>query len=214
MARTGSGEIASSPRRKVHVYQRRPQCRIISPARWCIAHRVAYHRAALPLRRHLEGRPRPCAHFGALGLGTWLMDTHPRGLLGHLRVVEPYLMRDALTGHQGAINRNQLHSTYLMRDALTGHQGAINRNHAIKVPTSPCVPSAINSNPLHSRVIHVPASPCVPSAATPSRLRGRRARSCRRHPRRRRRCHPHHHRCHCHRCHRYCYCCLRQCHPC
>ena len=192
MARTGSGEIASSPRRKVHVYQRRPQCRIISPARWCIAHRVAYHRAALPLRRHLEGRPRPCAHFGALGLGTWLMDTHPRGLLGHLRVVEPYLMRDALTGHQGAIDRN----------------------HAIKVPTSPCVPSAINSNPLHSRVIHVPASPCVPSAATPSRLRGRRARSCRRHPRRRRRCHPHHHRCHCHRCHRYCYCCLRQCHPC
>ena len=214
MARTGSGEIASSPRRKVHVYQRRPQCRIISPARWCIAHRVAYHRAALPLRRHLEGRPRPCAHFGALGLGTWLMDTHPRGLLGHLRVVEPYLMRDAVTGHQGAINRNQLQSTYLMRDALTGHQGAINRNHAIKVPTSPCVPSAINSNPLHSRVIHVPASPCVPSAATPSRLRGRRARSCRRHPRRRRRCHPHHHRCHCHRCHRYCYCCLRQCHPC
>ena len=43
-----------------------------------------------------------------------------------------YLMRDALTCHQGAINCNQLQSRYLMRDALRRIQRGTPRQRALK----------------------------------------------------------------------------------
>ena len=45
-----------------------------------------------------------------------------------------YLMRDALTCHQGAINCNQLQSRYLMRDALRRIQRGTPRQRALKGP--------------------------------------------------------------------------------